>query len=171
MESARCVLCQKIVPEKQLFQIDGKYMCTACLFDGQDKLPLYPIGYIKNRQSRDSSAFGLEERQQLSHLILFKHQQRFMYKLEEERYLTIIYYLHKRRKNIPSVFRRGWDGKKAGVFASRTPERLSGLAVQDVELVEIKDNIVTVAGLDAIDGSPLLDIKVKIAPGWKICPS
>ncbi|MCK5380760.1 MAG: SAM-dependent methyltransferase, partial [Candidatus Latescibacteria bacterium] len=78
-----------------------------------------------------------------------------MYKLEEEQFLTIVYYLHKAR-TVKSVFRRGLDGKKVGVFASRTPDRLSGIAIQEVTLVKIEGMTLYVEGLDAIHGSPVL---------------
>ena len=47
------------------------------------------------------------------------------------------------------------------MFASRTPDRLSRIGIQDVSLLDIKDTILFVKGLDAISGSPVLDIKLK----------
>ncbi len=49
-----------------------------------------------------------------------------------------------------------------GVFASRTPNRLSRIAIQDVTLVRIEEATLYVEGLDAVNGSPVLDIKLKI---------
>jgi len=46
-----------------------------------------------------------------------------------------------------------------GVFASRTPHRTSRIAVSNVELVKISDTHIYVKGLDAFEGSPVLDIK------------
>ena len=82
-----------------------------------------------------------------------------MYKLEDEQYITIIYYLHESQP-VKSVFKRGLDGKEVGVFASRTPDRLSRLAIQDVRLVKIEGTSLYVEGLDAVNGSPVLDIKL-----------
>lgn len=81
--------------------------------------------------------------------------------LEHEPRLTIVYYLHKSR-SIRTLFKRGLDGKEVGVFASRTPDRLSKIAIQDVQLVEIKNTTLFVKGLDAINRTPVLDIKLKI---------
>jgi len=83
-----------------------------------------------------------------------------MYRLDEEEQLTIIYYLHN-VKSVKSVFKRGLDGKEVGVFASRTANRLSRIGIQDVTLVSIEDARLIVRGLDAIDGTPVLDIKIK----------
>ncbi len=82
-----------------------------------------------------------------------------MYKMQEETHLTILYHLHRARP-VRSRFKRGLDGKLVGVFASRTPDRLSGIGVQDVRLVAVRGTTLIVEGLDAIDGTPVLDIKL-----------
>ena len=79
--------------------------------------------------------------------------------LADETHLTIIWHLHQARP-IKTVFHRGWDGKEVGPFASRTPDRLMPIAVTDVELIEVRGTTLVVRGLDAIDGTPVLDIKV-----------
>ena len=78
---------------------------------------------------------------------------------KEETSLLIVYYLHK-VKSVITVFNRRLDGKRVGVFASRTPNRLSKIAVQEVRLLKIEENKLYVGGLDAIDESPVLDIKL-----------
>ena len=84
-----------------------------------------------------------------------------MYKLEEEKFLTIVYYFHK-NKPPRSKFRRRYDSKEVGVFASRSPDRLSRIAVTDVKLIKIEGMTLFVTGLDAIDGTPVLDIKMSL---------
>ncbi len=81
--------------------------------------------------------------------------------LDQEPEITIVYYLHKSR-SVKTLFKRGLDGKQVGVFASRTPDRLSRIGIQDVRLLDIKGNTLFVKGLDAISGTPVLDIKLKI---------
>ena len=83
-----------------------------------------------------------------------------MYKLEEEKIITVVYYLHE-AISTKSVFNRGLDGKKVGVFASRTPYRLSKIGIQDVKLLKIEDTTLYIKGLDAVNGTPVLDIKMK----------
>jgi len=77
----------------------------------------------------------------------------------DETHLTIVWQFH-RSGPITTVFARGWDGKRVGPFASRTPHRLTPIAVTDVELLEVHDTTLVVRGLEAIDGTPVLDIKV-----------
>ena len=83
-----------------------------------------------------------------------------MYRLADERYICVVYHLHE-HGNIRSVFERGLDGKEVGVFASRTPHRLNPVAIQNVELLKIEGTVLHVKGLDAINGSPVLDIKMQ----------
>ena len=46
-----------------------------------------------------------------------------------------------------------------GVYATRTPSRQNPVGLTLVELVEIKGNVLYVRGLDAFEGTPVLDIK------------
>ena len=48
---------------------------------------------------------------------------------------------------------------EVGVFASRSPFRPNPIGLQRVELMAIDGNRVRVRGLDALDGTPVLDIK------------
>ena len=48
---------------------------------------------------------------------------------------------------------------KRGVFDLRSPNRPNPIGVTEVELLAIKGNILTVSGLDAIHGTPVLDLK------------
>jgi tRNA-Thr(GGU) m(6)t(6)A37 methyltransferase TsaA len=47
-----------------------------------------------------------------------------------------------------------------GVFASRSPNRPNPIAFCVADLVRLEGNRLIVRGVDALDGSPLLDIKV-----------
>jgi tRNA-Thr(GGU) m(6)t(6)A37 methyltransferase TsaA len=60
----------------------------------------------------------------------------------------------KRNQNLPLV----------GVFATRSPVRPNPMGMATVKLLEHRDNVLKVIGLDAIDGTPVLDIKPYI-PG------
>jgi tRNA-Thr(GGU) m(6)t(6)A37 methyltransferase TsaA len=51
------------------------------------------------------------------------------------------------------------DVHEVGVFAQRTKFRPNPLGVSAVKLLGIAANVVKVRGLDALDGTPVLDIK------------
>jgi tRNA (Thr-GGU) A37 N-methylase len=155
----RCAQCAYMRPGEDIFVIDGSVVCRHCLFGDTAPFAIYPIGFVSNTQERDDSDFGLQNHTRTSRIELLPSQKRFMYKLEEESHLTIVYYLHKARP-IRSRFKRGLDKKEVGVFASRTPDRLSPIGIQDVRLIGIEGTALIVKGLDAIDGTPVLDIKM-----------
>jgi tRNA-Thr(GGU) m(6)t(6)A37 methyltransferase TsaA len=46
-----------------------------------------------------------------------------------------------------------------GVFALRSPRRPNPIGVTEVDLLEIDGNTLRVRGLDAVDGTPVLDLK------------
>jgi tRNA-Thr(GGU) m(6)t(6)A37 methyltransferase TsaA len=48
---------------------------------------------------------------------------------------------------------------RRGVFALRSPRRPNRIGVTVVELVAVEGNVLRVRGLDALDGTPVLDLK------------
>jgi tRNA-Thr(GGU) m(6)t(6)A37 methyltransferase TsaA len=72
--------------------------------------------------------------------------------------LWLVYWLHKaspgRLRVIP--FR---DTTERGVFATRAPCRPNAIGLSCVRLLSVSENILTLAGVDILDGTPLLDIK------------
>jgi len=155
----KCSECDRLCAEENTFTIDNAPICRRCLFGDTRPLEIHPIGFVANMQERDDSDFGLQNHTRTSRIDLLPSQERFLYKLDEEQHLTVVYYLHKARP-IRSRFKRGLDGKEVGVFASRTPDRLSPIGIQDVRLLKVEGTTLIVEGLDAIDGTPVLDIKM-----------
>jgi tRNA-Thr(GGU) m(6)t(6)A37 methyltransferase TsaA len=53
------------------------------------------------------------------------------------------------------------DARRArrGVFSLRSPRRPNPIGITVAKLVAIEDNVLTVEGLDAINGTPVLDLK------------
>jgi tRNA-Thr(GGU) m(6)t(6)A37 methyltransferase TsaA len=46
-----------------------------------------------------------------------------------------------------------------GVFSTRSPHRPNPLSLHTVELSGVRGNVLRVKGMDAVDGTPVLDIK------------
>ena len=51
------------------------------------------------------------------------------------------------------------DDLERGIFSIRSPSRPNPIGISVVRILGIDDNIVTIRGIDIIDGTPLLDIK------------
>ncbi|RQD69602.1 MAG: tRNA (N6-threonylcarbamoyladenosine(37)-N6)-methyltransferase TrmO [Halanaerobium sp. MSAO_Bac5] len=80
-----------------------------------------------------------------------------LYGIEAHEYLQILFYFHK-SEGYDLISKRRIGGEK-GLFASRSPRRPSGIGITTVELLKREGNKLYVYGLDAIDGTPVVDIK------------
>jgi tRNA-Thr(GGU) m(6)t(6)A37 methyltransferase TsaA len=73
-------------------------------------------------------------------------------------HLILIYHFH--LCNEPSVIVRPYLGSGAhGVFATRAPARPNPIGISVVRLVRVDGTKLHVAGMDILDGTPVLDIK------------
>jgi tRNA-Thr(GGU) m(6)t(6)A37 methyltransferase TsaA len=86
--------------------------------------------------------------------------------IEDFSHLIIIYFMHKSRLPFPLKVQPRFrvEPGQVGVFASRSPDRPNPLGKTIVKLLERHKNVLKVQGLDAMDGTPVIDIKPYI-PG------
>ena len=52
----------------------------------------------------------------------------------------------------------------AGVFATRSPDRPNPIGLHRVTVLAVQGTTITVSGLEAIDGTPVIDIKPVLEP-------
>jgi len=78
--------------------------------------------------------------------------------IEAFRYLIILYWMHKSRRDTVKA-KPPEAEKERGVFSTRSPNRPNPIGLCLTELVARKGNRLQVRWLDALDGSPLLDVK------------
>jgi len=134
--------------------------------DGKMKIELKPIGYISSEfQNPKDLRFACEKG------LLAKTESKLNIRdefltglkgLEKFSHLWVIYSLHKANRielktypGPPSVK----NLPRAGVFATRSQYRPNHIALRLVQIKKIEKNVIEVSGLDAIDGSPVIDIK------------
>lgn len=119
---------------------------------------LMPIGYVVN-------SFAAPEdipdnyKELLSEIVIDPAYEEGLYRLGEEKNIIVLAHLNRVSGYRLKGPRRGRGGEVFGVFASRSPMRPNALAQSLVELVSLKENILTVRGLDLINGTPVLDLK------------
>ncbi len=74
--------------------------------------------------------------------------------------IILITWLHEARRDVLKVHPR--DNKQVpltGVFATRSQDRPNPLGLHRVRVLEVRENRLKVAPLEAIDGTPVVDIK------------
>ena len=72
---------------------------------------------------------------------------------------VILVYHFDRSRPWRALVRPFLDDEEHGVFATRSPARPNPIGISVVRLYGVRDNILEVECVDALDGTPLLDIK------------
>ena len=119
---------------------------------------LKPIDYV------NTSAVGKEvrDRSNISQIVFHQALAEALDGIDEFSHLFIVFWMHeipKESRKLKVRPRCRSDMPLLGVYATRTPYRPNPIGLTLVEVLEVKDNVITVRGLDAVDGTPILDIK------------
>lgn len=90
--------------------------------------------------------------------------------LEGFSHLWVVYWFHENdtpesRATLQVHPRRDPANPLTGVFACRAPERPNLIGLTACRIIKINGNVVEVSGLDARDGTPIVDLKPYIPKG------
>lgn len=124
-----------------------------------DKINAKPIGFVKTKLSKSM----LKKRRSNSDIIICSEYEHGLKGIEGFSHLNVVFWMNriheKERKDLKARPRGCSDMPLIGVFATRSPHRPNPIGLTLVELVRRKKNILTVKGLDAMNGTPILDLK------------
>jgi tRNA-Thr(GGU) m(6)t(6)A37 methyltransferase TsaA len=124
-----------------------------------EKIELKPIGFVKTEAVEEE----VRDKGNVSEIVFREDLVEALEGIEGFSHLFVMFWMHeisKEERRTMKVHPRGrMDMPLLGVFATRTPHRPNPIGLTLVELLEVKGNVLTVRGLDAIDGTPVLDIK------------
>jgi tRNA-Thr(GGU) m(6)t(6)A37 methyltransferase TsaA len=128
-------------------------------------LHVRPIGYVENdvQPWEHVTWEGLESR-----IHVFEEWAEGLEGLEEFSHIVVIFWLDRpQQSEIPLKVHpeAKEDMPLLGLFATRTPLRPNPVGITTVELLEVRGNELRVCGLDAFDGTPVLDIKPYLVRG------
>jgi len=74
--------------------------------------------------------------------------------------IIVICWMHGADRDRLKVHPRGQEDRpERGVFSTRSPHRPNPVSLHTVTLLSIDRNVLRVRGMDAIDGTPVVDIK------------
>jgi len=124
------------------------------------KISFKPIGYV--RTDADEDQIRKDRKNVLSEIIISEELTEALDGIEDFSHLFIIFHMHKaftERIDLKVHPRGRLDLPLVGVFATRSPYRPNPIGLTLVELIERKGNKIKVRGLDAINGTPIIDIK------------
>ncbi len=139
-------------------------------------ITLRPIGVVRN-EVKQPMREGWEKI--VSDIIVDDSLTEALDGLAEFSHIIVLYWMHRvaATGNPPTkVHPMGREELPlVGLFATRSPNRPNPLGKATVRLLERRNNILTVEGLDAIDGTPVVDIKPYLpgsdsADGARVAP-
>jgi len=116
---------------------------------------LTEIGIIKSDFTEPADPFLMREHE--SRIIIKKEFDDGLYRLNESEFIEVIFFFDRVKEY--DLKHTNYYGEYKGLFATRTPRRPSPIGLSKVKLLKIEGNILTVKGLDALDSTPVLDIK------------
>ncbi len=126
-----------------------------------EKILINPIGVIRSPlRDRSQAPKQGREGQVEGRLVIGEKYREAMLGINAGMSITILYWLHLADRTRMKVHPRGnLSAALKGVFATRSPHRPNPIAVDEVKVMSVDGNTIYVRGLDALDGTPLLDIK------------
>jgi len=95
---------------------------------------------------------------EISEIEIYKDYEQGLKDIEGFSHIHVFYWLHK-SKGYSLMVNTPWDETPHGLFTTRSPRRPNSIAHTIVELIKRNNNILRVKGLDAIDNTPVIDIK------------
>jgi tRNA (adenine37-N6)-methyltransferase len=123
-----------------------------------DNVVFAPIGYVTSKYDEPKDPKTLRNSE--SALILDKKYIGALDGLDRYRYLLVVYYFHRSSGYRERVHPMGDQSiPKRGVLATRSPCRPNPIGITVVEILSVNGNVIRVTGLDALNGTPILDIK------------
>ena len=144
---------------------------------------LHPVGVVSTpikevMLKAGKSGLELDERKEtikkhrrmvketVSELIISEEYQELLDGIEEFSHVLVLYWPHllePERRKLKKVHPMGRkDLPLTGIFATRSPARPNPLLVSVVRILHRDKNVLKVIGLEAVNGSPVLDIKPHI---------
>ncbi|MBK5112569.1 MAG: tRNA (N6-threonylcarbamoyladenosine(37)-N6)-methyltransferase TrmO [Candidatus Heimdallarchaeota archaeon] len=119
-----------------------------------------PIGFVKSEIIYPyDQAWG----EVISEIIVNEEYAKGIIGLEDFSHAIIIFYMHKasyvEEKHLVRHPREQQDLPKIGIFAQRARHRPNPIGITTVRIISVEGNTLTVKGLDAINETPVLDIK------------
>ncbi len=123
------------------------------------------IGFVKSNFTETTVPELMREEE--SELLIDDVFSEGLFKIELNDYIEVFFHFHKSEPFNPDNSQDFQErlkthtrtGNYRGIFATRSPNRPSQFGSTIVKLLERNGNVLRVKGLDALDGTPIIDIK------------
>ena len=119
---------------------------------------LKPIGIVRNELKQPVRR---DCREIISEIVIDPGLSEALDDLDEFSHIVVLYWMH-RQRDLPMTKVHPMGNRQIplkGVFATRSPRRPNPIGQTTVRLLQRQGNTIRVEGLDAISGTPVIDIK------------
>jgi len=115
------------------------------------------IGFVHNRWDKAEPQDTDMMKESVSTIEVKEEYADALFRIEKYNELNVLFYFDRSEGyELRTVTR---SGEVRGVFACCTPRRPSMIGLTTVKLLGVDGNVLTVTGLDALNNTPVLDIK------------
>jgi tRNA (adenine37-N6)-methyltransferase len=123
------------------------------------KIELHPIGLVETEATvlpRHCSVSEVEGR-----LVIDPRFQLGLKDIQPGQRLVVLFHFDRSQPFTPErlVQKPPHRPERLGVFSTCSPVRPNPLGLSILEVLEVKDNVILVKGLDMLNGTPILDLK------------
>jgi tRNA (adenine37-N6)-methyltransferase len=118
-------------------------------------IELHPIGFVRSPAHSKQELKGA-----ISKIEVLPEFEDGLFRLEENDNILVLFVFDRSAGFQMRLHPRNDQNQaEVGVFASRSPQRPNPIGVTRVKLIRRDANVLIVEGLDAFDGTPVIDIK------------
>ena len=152
------------------------------------QMRLRPVGVVRNRiaepslvaesgdlEWRTTVERAREEQGRTSELVIDSDLDGILEGIEGFSHLLVLYWAHRIPPEGRSIIKAHPMGRKdlplVGIYATCSPARPNPICATVVRLLGRQDNVLKVEGLDAVSGSPLIDVKPYVPSYYFIADS
>ena len=127
---------------------------------------LHPVGWVESPLTdRDHAPRQGDEGAPPARVVLRPEVREAAADLRVGDEVLVLTWLHQGRRDVVSVHPRGDpDRPRQGVFSTRSPDRPNPIGLHAVTIVGVDADAIAVSDLEAIDGTPVLDVKPVLGP-------
>ena len=126
-----------------------------------ERYEVTPIGHVRSPLAERSQAPRQGDEGAPSAWLVFEpHVTDAVRDLRAGDHIIVITWLDRARRDVLTTHPRDDpDSPLLGVFSTRSPDRPNPIGLHRVEILEVEDGRIFVSNLEAIDNTPILDIK------------
>jgi tRNA (adenine37-N6)-methyltransferase len=115
-------------------------------------------------KSRGDAPKNFDESERVGTLEIYPEYQEGLEGIVPGQTIVVLFWLHQSGRDVLKVYPRGDTSRGLrGVFSTRSPVRPNPIAISELKVLAIHGNHIEVAGLDILDGTPIVDIKKLIS--------